>query len=404
MEKTIYESTHSGRAQQRNGIALGRIVQVDVPRRLCRVKTFLGPPHLLDLDCHNVQWADLDTNDKGDEMSSIPRVGSLGMVFFIEGESFIFGFVNAIQGKKGAVTGNETAKLVGGDKIIATRAGNRILVRANGSIEFTSKETLKTVYFPTDSRILELCRNYNFKADGGFINWEVDDTGSTKHTVEYRNNLARSMIMVEERGFVGGTTMYSQKIGPGVPGVPGIATPIYSKTYDYFGTTTEQIGPAALPTISTEKHVSGSIKHEIFSDYSILSKFGKFLVELDIGEAKILSKLGDILLEATAGHFQVHSGLDAAILSDLGDVDIEATTGAVKLNGSQAKLSLEKGKVALGAGPVEVIDQQIQQLDTLINNAVGLVLTRVGPADLSPAVVAILTNIKVALSTIKGSL
>lgn len=414
MDKSIYESSNTGRQNQRNGTALGRITHVDVLRRVCRVKTFFGPPHLMDLDCNNVQWVDADTNSEGDESTAIPREGSMGIVHFIEGEAFVHGFINALKGKQGAVTGNETAKLVKGDKIIATRAGNRVIVRTNGSIEFTSKETLKTVYIPTDSRIIELCRNLNFKTDGGYINWEVDDIGTTLHTVEYRTNIARTGLLFEERGSVGGTTVFKQEIGPGIPGVPGITVPTRVKEYDLTGATKEAIGPG-VATITIDKTVDGSIKHDIFSDFSVLSKLGNFLASLDVGDATILAKLGSILVEATTGKIDVHALQNVSVLSDLGDVSVKATAGKVEVNGSLGKLVLTKGQVALGGPTAELLDL-VDQLLTALKNAFLSAATETHIGNLgyttSPPLnaadyltaVALITQIQVLLKTIKGSL
>lgn len=414
MEKSIYERGNAARSDTANGQALGRIVSVDINRRLCRVKTFHGPSHLVDLDLKNVQWIDMDTNAEGDEATAIPREKSIGIVTFIEGEAFVHGYINAMKGADGAITGNETAALVRGDKIIATKAGNRILVRANGALEFISKTTLKTTFIPTDSRIITLCRNFNFKADGGTIDWETDDVGQTLYKAEYRANLARTTVMLEKRGAVDATTIFTQEIGPGIPGTPGVPAALYKKEYGIDGSTKETVGPA-VPTRTTEKTVDGAVKHDMFGDYSIASKLGNFIASLDIGNAEITAKIGDITLEATAGHFQIHSLQDTALLSDAGNVDIEATAGDVMLNGSLAKMKLSQGKVALGGPAAELLDLFDQFID-VVKTVFDVLALETHTGNLgyptSPPLNAaqytqasvLATQIKTLLGTIKGSL
>lgn len=413
-DKTIYERSHPGRSHLANGQALGRITAVNITKRVCTVKTFHGPSHLVDLSLKNVQWADWDTNAEGDEATAIPREKSIGIVTFIEGEAFIHGYINALQDDKGAITGKETGALFKGDKILATKAGNRIIVRASGALEFISKDTLKTTYIPTDSRLITLCRNFNFKTDGGYVIWEGDDVGQTLHTAEYRQNLARTSVVLEKKGNVGGTTVYSREIGAGIPGTAGVPGPIYKKSYDLTGTTVEEIGPSGA-SVKIEKNVSGSVKHELFSNYEVLSKLGNFIVNLDAGSAEIVAKLGDILLEATAGHLQIHSLQDTAILSDAGNVDVEATAGDVMLNGSLAKMKLSKGKVAIGGPAAELLDLFDQFIDVVktVFDAMAQE-THIGnlgystspPTNASMYVQgsALAAQIKALLGTIKGSL
>ena len=414
MDSSLYERSHQGRSYLSNGQALGRIVSVDIEKRLCRVKTYHGPQHLIDLDCNNVQWIDQDTNGQGDESTSIPREGALCVVVFIEGEAFVHGYINALSDGSGAVTGNETAALVRGDKIISTKAGNRIIIRANGALEFISKATLKTTFIPTDSRIITLCKNFNFKSDGGFIDWQGDDVGQTLHAAEYRANILRSSVMLEKRGNVSAATIYTREIGPGVPGTPGIPAALYKKEYGIDGSTKETVGPA-VPTRTTEMAVDGSIKHDMFGDYSILSKLGKFLVELDTGDAKVIAKLGSIMLEATAGKVDLKSLQDMSFTSDTGNVSVKATAKDVNIEGSQAKMKLGKGKVALGGPTAELLDLFDQLLDAMkdawtaaaaethIGNMGYPTAPPTNAADYVKAA-ATVTQIKTLLGTIKGSL
>lgn len=80
------------------------------------------------------------------------------------------------------------------------------------------------------------------------------------------------------------------------------------------------------------------------------------------------------------------------------------STGDIQLDGSLAKLKLSKGKVGLGGPTAELLDLFDQEIDAFLNNASSLVLTAVGPGVLNPAVVTLLTNIKILLGTIKGGI
>lgn len=92
----------------------------------------------------------------------------------------------------------------------------------------------------------------------------------------------------------------------------------------------------------------------------------------------------------------------------IGAVKDRSKTGySAEVPGNTA-VRLTPGKVAIGSGAVELIDQQIKQLNALIvapaDTGIGVVLTRVGPADLNSTVVGALKGVRDALVTIKGSL
>lgn len=87
-----------------------------------------------------------------------------------------------------------------------------------------------------------------------------------------------------------------------------------------------------------------------------------------------------------------------------GKLDI-TSIGDMTIKGSgNAELKLASGKVALGAGATELFDQLIQLLTQMETNAPLFVSTAVGPGVLNPAILAIVTAVKLALTAIKGSL
>jgi len=430
LDKTIYESSNKRRRESSNGICLGRITNVDIDTRLCRIKTFFGPAEFLDLDLKDVQWVNVDGNADGDESGSIPREGAVGLVFFIEGEAYIFGFIKPLNGSKGAVTGKESVnRLVRGDKIISTKSGNYLVIRTNGSIEIQSRETLKTVYIPTDSRIIEICRNFNFKTDGGYINWENTGSallGQQLFTQEFRKDLARSFIVVEERGAVSTSTIYKTAIGPGIPGVPGVPAAVYEFTVDITGKTHLGIGPG-VPVMTADIGVDGSIEVVSFSDISVTSKLGDVSVEADVGSISVTAKLGDIsaeanvgdisvkatagniAVEATAGDVSAKATAGAiSVEASLGDVKVKATAGAIEMEGSLGKLKLGKGKVGIGGPAAELVDQVIQlltQLDLWITQTqVSVHIGNLGYPTAPPTEATAYIPIQAQIGVIKGLL
>lgn len=434
-EKSIYESGNARRQEIANGICLGRITYVDIDTRQCTVKTFFGPKELLDKNLLRVQWVCVDGNADGDESGGIPREGAIGLVFFIEGEPFIFGFIKPLNGRKGAVTGKESvSRLVRGDKIISTKSGNHIVVRNNGTIEIVSEEVLKTVYIPTDGRIIEICQNFNFKNGGGYINWESTGRavlGQQLFTQEFRKDLARSFIVVEERGQVSASTIYKTSIGPGIPGVPGVPATVYQFSVDITGKTSLAIGPG-IPVMTADIGVDGSIDVVSFSDISVLSKLGAIDVEADVGDISITAKLGNVSVEANAGDISVKATAgniaveatagdisakatagNISVEASLGDVKAKATAGAIEMEGSLGKLKLAQGKVGIGGPAAELLDLFGQTLDALKDLATSMAteqhIGNLGYSSSPPLnaadylkFMALTVQIKALLTSIKG--
>lgn len=373
-DKSIYERQHPTRQKLSSGVALGRIAAVDIDRRTCTIKTFFGADGLNDLSIDNAQWVNMDSNADGDEFSIIPRPGSMGLVFFVEGEAFIFGSFNAYRGDKGAVTGKEVVKrLVQGDKVMSTKSGNYTAVRANGSIELFSNDTLKRVFFPTDSRILDICQNLNLKAGGGYTNWEVDEIlQTTLFTEEFRRDLARTIIMVEQKGQVDATTVFKQSIGPGLPGVVGVPAPSYEYSVDVTGKAILKIGPPGAATITQTISPDGSLEIDALSDVTVKLKTGNLTADLIAGDIAAKTSLGNISVESTQGNISAKTTAgNVSVESTAGDVKAVATAGELTLEGSGGKLKLGKGKVGLGGPAAELVDQFIQfltHMDTLLTS------------------------------------
>lgn len=92
-------------------------------------------------------------------------------------------------------------------------------------------------------------------------------------------------------------------------------------------------------------------------------------------------------------------------------IDIKASSdvklngdSSVLLDGGKAKLVLKKGKVALGAGGVELLDLLIKLADAMAKAAPTFVSTNQGPGILNGSVVKAASELKAKLSSIKASL
>jgi len=335
-EKSIYESAHPTRAAQNNAFCFGKIISVDTAKRMCTVSTFFATdPRLNDLRIKNCQWLNMDASTDGDEGTSVPRRNSIGIVLFIQNEPFIFGYFKALNKSKQAVTGKEVTPLAEGDKVFSTRTGNYIAIKSSGLIEIKGKETLRSIWLPTRSQWINLCRNFELKTDGGVWNWGSDTEGNTVSKQIFRKDLANSMVVIEERGNADGGVIYRTGIGPGAAAG---AVFFYEQTIGLDGTVTTKVGPSEALITQT------------------ITPDGGFSIE----------GTTDITLHTKAGHVQITAdALDVAILATAGNVDVEATAGDLALNGSQGKLKLSKGQVGLGGPKAELLDLLSQTLKAL---------------------------------------
>jgi len=326
MVDTIYESRHPSRRAVDGTFCFGYVKSVDPTNRLCTVKTFFATSEALtDKHIKNCRWMSADAGPAGDDMTSIPRTGSLALVFFIQGEPFVFGFFRG-QDKKGNASGGAAAvPLTEGDKIIATRAGNYVTVKANGLIQIQGKDTLRMLFLPNKSEWLTLCRNFELKTDGGYTTWRSDDSLNTLHRTVYRKDMAQSVVILEEKGNVSSTLIYRKAIGPGITLGSALT---YENTIGIDGTITTNVG------------VLGQVLHS-----TVVKPDGSSVV-------------------TTTG--------DVSVTSSLGNITAKATTGSCELEGSGGKLKLDKGKVGLSGLSGELVDLTTQSLQLLIDTCTNL--------------------------------
>jgi hypothetical protein len=433
---SIYEQSGGRNRLLSSGLALGRITAVDPAKRFCTVKTFFGEPGLIDLSLKKVQWLSTDANPEGDESTSIPRVGSTGLVFFVAGHPFIWGYFKAVDRVKGAVTGKEPSDLNEGDKVISTVGGNRIVVKASGVIEVHSKETLKTIYYPKDGLLSDICQAYQHKSDGGTISWKIiDRANNTLCKKEYRKDLARTSIVFEETGYVSATVTKRVSIGPGVPGIEGVVVPVYKMEQDVTGKTTVEIGLAGtglnveatpLGGFSMKNTLSGVTLSET-GDWEITTPSGKISIDA-LGNIEASNQIASATLSAE-GDIEVSNAIATQSISATGDILIDngvatasmAVAGDIKVNNAIAsfeatasgEMTLKNavgtlkvdsaGKFGIGGPAAELLDLFDQTLDAFINQT-QLTMTGTGPSSpLLPPAMTNLIKIKTLLTSIKGS-
>ena len=88
----------------------------------------------------------------------------------------------------------------------------------------------------------------------------------------------------------------------------------------------------------------------------------------------------------------------------VGDYLMQSTANAEMRTTAGGFVKIDGAQVSIGGPAAELLDLLDQQLDALIQNAPTFVSTAVGPGVLNPAIVALLTQIKTLLATIKGGI
>jgi hypothetical protein len=379
MDISIYEREHPNREEQAQGFAFGRITEVFAKERYCTVVTFMGKGSLNDNYIPKCQWVNIDSNPEGDESTSIPRKNAIGLVFYIDGEPFIFGYFKPLSKNAATVTGDEPAKLIEGDKSIATVAGNRVTVKSNGAVEIVSSDTLRRIMIPKGAAIFDLCRRYQLRTDGGTIDWGSDSlTQLTVCKAEYRRDLLRTFIMTEDRGGVDQTTMWKRQIGPAVPGTPGVLLPSFTETISSLGEYECAISPPS--PVGTPI----GVRTKIGPDGSYNLKSGPIPnFELDIsptGAAKVaVNSLLTIELSAT-GALEAKNPTSKFSMSESGD--IEVSNPLVKVTAGTSgdfEISAPGGTVKISnAGEMTISALQKITLDA----KAGIDVTSLGPVNL----------------------
>lgn len=298
---SFYEENNPHRQEKNSGIALGFVEQVFPKERVCKVRTFGHSGGLGDNVINRCQWINMDSNPEGDEATSIPRRNSVGIVFYIGGQPFLFGFFKPLSKNGSAAQGNEPINLQEGDKVISTVAGNRITVKSNGIVELHSGEALRRIQMPSENKLIEICSKYDLRADGGAILWKSEDSKTVCQS-EFRRDLVRSIVVTEEKGAVDEKTALKTCVGPANPVAIGTLSSLYEHSVDIDGTTNLKVGPAG--NVAVKVSPSGSASVEVNKT-----------TKLDISES------GDVTVKTTGATVGISSSGEVTVKA-LGQVSI----------------------------------------------------------------------------------
>lgn len=170
-----------GRSAMMNGrFCIGRVISVDPIVRRCRVKTIGLVGVTDDLDLYDVRFLTLANHGEGDEGLYIPRPNCLVVVTFINTEPYIVGYWQSIA-TDSDLPPSDKEKLLPGDYIFKTKAGNRLILRSGGSIELESTKMCRIWLLPSRNAISALMNNLELATQGGRINWGADDDSDNTH-------------------------------------------------------------------------------------------------------------------------------------------------------------------------------------------------------------------------------
>ena len=199
-------SPYEGKFDNSNGrTALGRIVDVDIANRRCRIKTIGLKGKTDDHDIPDVKWITTDGGSGGAEDTSIPKIGQIGVILYINNQPYIVGYYRSLNLAPQDVppdteTDPQEALLNQGDRILKTIAGNSIILRSGGSIEIQSTALCRTYWLPTNV-MNSVCGNYELETDGGFMSWELDkDTSATTLSYFIQDNQQPTNVIDAQYG------------------------------------------------------------------------------------------------------------------------------------------------------------------------------------------------------------
>jgi hypothetical protein len=271
------DKTPFGAYEQKNGkTCFGRVISVNPKTRTCRVKTLglgSGPGGTNDLDQQEVQFLSLANHIDGDEDTYIPRPGQYGAVIFINAEPFLFGYYQPTLDTGSEDLPNKVPLEVG-DRIIKMIAGNRVILRAGGSVEIESTKLCRTYWLPNQNVINSVCQNFELEADGGSFFWNRDDSnGNTLLELFAFDNVTPVNAIDLQLGTVDDNkSLLSLSLGP-VDANNNIAAPIVDLRIAPNGDTDLKIGTTKMTlsikgdtgdiTMTTEGKVTQNIKGDV---------------------------------------------------------------------------------------------------------------------------------------------
>lgn len=324
---TPYETGHFLKeAANAPGFALGTVVSVDVDSRLCSVKTWGGDRNLDDMeDTLEAQWLMWDATREGDESGATPRRGAMVLIVFVSDMAYILGAIRPINEEGLPLYGNE-AQIREGDKVLSTKALNKIAVRSNQVVEIVAKPgALQTIYQPKDNTLAHLAQNHQLIVSGGRSEWTTNNLlFSSKKREIVRRDSFQAMVLMEEKGFVDLMTVYKNSIGPVIPPINEVTLPIFQETIDIFGSREILIQPGIPGGIKINQDALGplySMKMGLLPQFSLDINGLLGMVDIDVNKLIQISLMGldgSISIQNKIGSFNIMGTGDIALANKVG--------------------------------------------------------------------------------------
>jgi hypothetical protein len=296
-----------------------RIYEIFPEKRTCSIKTYGSDPLTSSQDYTDVQWLSPYSSPEGDEVSYVPQLNSQALCVFLMGVPWIIGFFNPItadddteiidqedEGNEpsGASAAQNKEKVNAGDFIFRTAGKCRFVLRRGGEIEIESTKLCRTTYFPAQNRINELCQNYEFRTDGGTIDWVHIDPQSDKTVcnTEWRDDVNRSNTIIDQKGSIeaGSTLIHRFAIGPGVvPTVDGVETefkPVFIRETHNDGKTEFKINEIAFtelinPDGETTRGIGG------YRYYENIKPTGEITLNINNNFQSVILPTGELTID-----------------------------------------------------------------------------------------------------------
>lgn len=335
----IEKSPYTGSSDTKGGMTcFGRITSVDAAARTCRVKTY-GMVGVTDaLDLINVKFLHLAWHAEGDEDVYIPRVGSYGVILFINSEPYIVGYLNLSNLEGGGGRANQEP-LIPGDKTTATIGGNRITLRSGGTIQIESTKGCYTYFIPSEDVIASVCKNWELETSGGYLKWNVDrDTSDTRMKFFAWDNLVATTGMLVDVGATEDGAMLDIAVGTLNEDL-ALAERKMQLQVDKDGTTYLEIGPGKM---SMKIDPNGNI--ELMTQGNITSTVKGNVTQNVDGNVSMKVK-GTTTIDSD-GKVTVKTGADAEVTA----------SGNVNVKGSKITLNGESSGITTANSHQNVVD------------------------------------------------
>ena len=377
--KCIYENGSQYKNENDVGMAYARVLSVSADKRSCEISTFGAG--LSDKYFPEAQVVSMDTGRAGDEFISIPRRGALCIVTILGCQAYIVGFIRPNSVSGAPIWGNEL-QLRQGDKLLGTKAGNRLTIRSNGLIEaVATKGGLQTIWSPSDDSITELCSNKITTVSAGKESWETDlYTTLCKHRRLYKKDVAQTSVIIEERGHTAGFSpegladiiLYKQSMGTLPPGLSDIPITQFYREVDIFGVRKTYIGAtSAGVTFGFEKIEDGFLSQLTYNigpskqvhleangiTGDVMLDLFK-LINLEMkpsGGGGVILKTPLMSLEIEpSGAYKIINGVGTLPGAEVSSVSVSASGGFVFKNPTAEASIAESGDIAIKNKSVEV--------------------------------------------------